>query len=593
MTADSPRRTSSDSTAVDVERDGATSTANGAVAHQSPDPTAGDEPTAPPADASPKSEAPEEERTKLENTLVVLALCLALFLAALDMTIVTTAIPTISSHFKSSLGYIWVGSAYLLGNAAFVPTWGKISDIFGRKPVLLAAIVIFWIGSLLCAISTSMGMLIGARVIQGIGGGGTIVLPNICISDLFSMRNRSLYFGILGMVWALAGAVGPVLGGVFTTKVSWRWCFYINLPISGVGLVILFFVLKLHNPRTPIKEGLAAIDWSGSALVIGGTVMILLGLEFGGVSYPWASPTVLCLLIFGVVVIGLFIINEGKIAKYPVIPIRLFKYRNSVVAYCLAFLHAFTFMSGSYWLPLYFQGAHGTSSLMSGVYILPFVVGLSIVSAMAGFIIKKTGNYKIIISTGMCIMVLGFGLFIDLGAEVNWAKIILYQIVAGMGVGPNFQAPLIALQTNVEPRDIGSATSSFAFLRQMGTSVSVVIGGVIFNNEMQRQQSTLQRELPPDLANLLTGANAAGSVDVVAALEGREGEIARAAYWNSIRTMYIVYTCFAGLAFILSLFLQQVKLSKEHKVHKTGLHTLKGRDGKTAGEAEGEIIGEK
>ena len=594
--ANSTRCPSSDST-VDVERDGAV-VANGGQSPQSQDPTVGgDETKSPPADAAPNKpeapEAPEAQRTKLENTLVVLALCLALFLAALDMTIVTTAIPTISSHFNSSLGYIWVGSAYLLGNAAFVPAWGKISDIFGRKPVLLTAIVIFWIGSLLCAISRSMGMLIGARVIQGIGGGGTIVLPNICISDLFSMRNRGMYFGILGMVWALAGAIGPVLGGVFASKVSWRWCFYVNLPISGVGFVILVFVLKLHNPRTPIKEGLAAIDWSGSVLVIGGTVMILLGLEFGGVSYPWTSATVLCLIIFGAAAIGLFVVNEAKIAKYPVIPLRLFKYRTSVVAYCLAFLHAFTFMSGSYWLPLYFQGAQGDSSLMSGVYILPFVVALSIVSAAAGFIIKKTGNYKIIISAGMCVMVLGFGLFIDLGAKRNWVKIIIYQIVAGIGVGPNFQAPLIALQTNVEPRDIGSATSSFSFLRQMGTSVSVVIGGVIFNNEMQRQQNTLQRELPPKIADLLTGANAAGSVQLVSALEGHDGEVARAAYAHSLRTMYLVYTCFAGLAFVLSLFLKQVKLSKEHQVHKTGLHTLKGRDGKTAGERASEKAAER
>lgn len=164
---------------------------------------------------------PEAQRTRLETLLVVFALCLALFLAALDMTIITTAVPTISAHFGSSSGYVWIGSAYMLGNTSFVATWGKISDVFGRKPSIIAAAVIFWIGSLLCGVSTSMGMLIGARAIQGVGGGGLIVLPNICVSDLFSMRNRGLYFGIFGMIWALASAIGPVLGGVFTTKVSW------------------------------------------------------------------------------------------------------------------------------------------------------------------------------------------------------------------------------------------------------------------------------------------------------------------------------------------------------------------------------------
>lgn len=240
----------------------------------------------PPGSAPPVSEDPEAGRTKLETLMIMLSLCTTLFLAALDMTIISTAIPTIATEFKSSQGYVWIGSAYLLGNAACVPTWGKVSDIFGRKPMIISAVVIFWIGSLLCAVSQNMAMLIACRAVQGIGGGGIITLANIAVSDLFSMRNRGMYFGILGMVWAVAGALGPILGGVFTTKVSWRWCFYVNLPLSGVGLLILVFFLKLHNPKTPVKQGLVAIDWAGSILVVGGTVMGLLGLEFGGHFLP-------------------------------------------------------------------------------------------------------------------------------------------------------------------------------------------------------------------------------------------------------------------------------------------------------------------
>ncbi|KAK0383924.1 hypothetical protein NLU13_8015 [Sarocladium strictum] len=520
---------------------------------------------------------PEAQRTRLETALIVFALCLALFLAALDMTIITTAVPSIAAHFGSSSGYVWIGSAYMLGNTSFVATWGKISDVFGRKPSILAAAVIFWIGSLLCGVSTSMGMLIAARAIQGVGGGGLIVLPNICVSDLFSMRNRGLYFGIFGMIWALASAIGPVLGGLFTTKVSWRWCFYINLPISGVGMLILIFILKLHNPRTPIKEGLAAIDWSGSVLVIGGTIMLLIGLEFGGVLFPWASATVICLIVFGVFTIGLFILNESKIAKYPIIPLYLFKTRNAVACYTFAFCHAFVFMSGSYWLPLYFQSVGRADSLMSGVYLLPYVLSLSFVSGGIGWYIKKTGLYKIPIMVGMAITVLGFGLFSDLGPHLDWPKVILYQIVAGIGVGPNFQSALIAIQTNVEPRDIGSATSSFSFIRQMGTAISVVVGGVIFNNEMQKQAGTLERELGPELAAKLSGNEAAASTQIVGKLQGRDGEIARGAYWNALRTMYIVYTAFAALGLFVSFFIVQNQLSKKHKEHKTGLKSLKNR----------------
>ncbi|KIL84504.1 hypothetical protein FAVG1_12295 [Fusarium avenaceum] len=568
-------RTSSDST-LDVERDGASN--NPTTTETGPEGAETTPAGSSPSPGGPGASDPEAGRTKSENILIMSALCLALFLAALDTTIITTAVPTIATEFNSSQGYVWIGTAYLLGNAAFVPTWGKISDIFGRKPVILAAAIIFWIGSLLCAVSNGMTMLIAARAIQGIGGGGLVVLPNIAISDLFSIRNRGMYFGILGMVWALASAVGPILGGVFTSQVTWRWCFYINLPISAVAFVILFFFLKLHNPRTPWKEGLLALDWPGSILIIGGTIMWLLGLEFGGVSFPWDSATVICLIVFGIAVVGIFIVYEWKVAQFPVLPVRLFSSRNSVAAYGVGFTHAFVFMSGSYWLPLYYQSVLGASSLLSGVYLLPYVLSLSFISAGAGVYIKKTGKYKLVIVSGSMVMALGFGLFIDLEPRANWVKIIIFQIVAGIGVGPNFQAPLIALQTNVEPRDIGAATSCFSFIRQLGTSISIVVGGVIFNNEMESQYPKLQRELGSDLANRLSGSNAAGSVELVGSLTGEEGRVAKTAFWKSLQTMYIVYTCFAGLSLAISLLFKQVYLSKEHTEHKTGLKSLKRRD---------------
>ncbi|KAF4466590.1 DNA repair RAD50 [Fusarium albosuccineum] len=591
-TIETPDRGSSD-IALDIERDGAPSHGGsvpspdmlpspaGFAPAPAPTPTGASPSLATPnneepetrrtrLETTPNNEEPEAGRTKLETTLVMLALGLALFLAALDMTIITTAIATISSDLKSSQGYIWIGSAYMLANAAFALTWGKVSDIFGRKPIILLAGVIFFVGSLLCGLSKSMPMLIAARAIQGIGGGGLIVLPNICISDLFSMRNRGLYFGLLGGVWSISSAVGPLLGGAITSKATWRWCFYLNLPLTGVVIIILIFVLKLHNPKTPMKEGLLAIDWSGSVLIMGGTIMLLLGLELGGVVYPWRSSTTICLIVFGVLTIGAFLGYEARVARYPLAPARLFDKSNSKAAYGLGFTHAFVFMSGSYWLPLYFQGVLGVGPLLSGVYLLPFVLALSLVSMAVGIMIKKTGRYKIII-------VAGFALFTNLEPRANWAKIIVYQIVAGVGIGPNFQAPLIALQTNIDGRDIGSATSMFSFIRQIGTSISVVIGGVMLNNGMERQHSKLERELGPDLADSLSGANAAANVQFVGSLTGEEGRIAKAAYWKSLQTMYIVYTCFAGLALIISMFIQQINLNKEHKEHKPGLASLRAR----------------
>ncbi|KAJ2962886.1 hypothetical protein NQ176_g10902 [Zarea fungicola] len=463
----------------------------------------------------------------------------------------------------------------MLGSAALVPTWGKLSDIFGRKPILMTAVVVFWVGSLLCALSRSMGMLIAARAIQGIGGGGTIVLPNICVADLFSARKRGVYFGFLGMIWAIASAIGPIIGGAFTSRVSWRWCFWINLPCGGLAFVILIFYLKLHNPRTPVKAGLAAIDWVGNILIVGGTIMLLMGLEFGGTQYPWKSATVICLLIFGALLIVVFLAYESRVAKFPVIPTHLFNTRTSIATYLTSSLHAFTFISGSYYLPLYFQAVLGANSLLSGVYLLPFVSVMSLMSAGVGFFINKTGKYKVVINAGLLFSTLGFGLFTYFGDHPHWERIVLFQVIAGIGIGPNFQAPLIALQANVAPRDIGAATSSLQFVRQLCTAASVAVGGVVIGNRMQGQQGKLVSELGAQIASQFSGTDASSNVDRIKLLPLDSQQTVKTAYWNALQTMFIVFTCSSFLGLLISLFIKQTSLSKQHTEHKTGLQTLK------------------
>ncbi|KAI0976621.1 multidrug resistance protein fnx1 [Xylaria arbuscula] len=537
-------------------------------------------------------ETPEGGRSGLEMTAIMTALCSALFLAALDNTIVTTALPTIVGEFHASSGYTWVGAGYTLASSATVPSWGKISDIWGRKPILLVAVAIFWIGSLIAALSKSIGQLIAARAIQGAGGGGIVVLINIAVSDLVSVRKRGQYYGIFGGVWALASAIGPILGGVFTSKVNWRWCFWINLPISGVGFVILLVVLKLHNPRTPVRKGLAAIDWLGSALIIGATLQLLFGLEFGGVQYPWKSVTVIALIVFSIVTFGVAIVVEKYVAEYPVIPLRLFKSGRNIAAFAVCFVHGIVFISGSYYLPLYFQAVVGSSSLLSGAYLLAYALSLSFVSAGIGIWMKKTGQYLPPIIFGMVFLTLGFGLFIDLGADVNWAKIVIYQIIAGIGVGPNFQSPLIALHSGLHPKDIAAGTSTFQFIRQLGTSISIVIGGVVFQNGMQKQYPTLLAELGPELANQLSGSSAAANVGLVAGLKGEQGKVARTAFANSLREMFIVFTVISAVGLIVSPFVGRRKLSKEHTEYKTGLQNLAKRDNKES-QSEPSSEGEK
>ncbi|KAK4041434.1 major facilitator superfamily domain-containing protein [Parachaetomium inaequale] len=567
-----PEKEKHDSAPSSDDTASSTSTTTHHRTHLEPSPAATTDATATDVTNSP---LPEETRTPLQTTIIILALASALFLAALDVTIVTVAVPTIAQEFQSTAGYTWIGSAYMLATAAAAPMWGKISDIWGRKPIMLIAVGVFWVGSLLSAVSVGMGMLIVARAVQGVGGGGIVILVNVCISDLFSMRKRGIYFGAMGMVWAVASAVGPVLGGVFTSEVTWRWCFYINLPISGVGMAVLAFVLKLHNPRTPMRQGLAAVDWLGSVTVVGATLMVMLGLELGGVTYPWDSPTVVCLIVFGFVTAALFVVIEWKVAEFPLVPMYLFSMRSGAASLAVGALQGFVFISGSYYLPLYFQAVLGASPLMSGVYILPWVMSLSLVSAGTGIVIKKTGKYLPCIVFGMVTMALGFGLFIDLEPRANWTKIVLYQIVAGIGVGPNFQSPLIALQTTVGPRDMASATGTFAFVRQLFTSISIVIGGVVFQNGMEKQYPRLVEQLGPDVASQFSGSNAASSVGLVAQLPQQLRQIARDAYFESLRTMFILYVAFAGLGVLVSFLVGSRTLSKDHTEHKTGLHHMK------------------
>ncbi|KAI9680046.1 MAG: hypothetical protein M1817_005062 [Caeruleum heppii] len=534
-----------------------------------------------------KSTGDAEDRSKAQTAVIMAALCMSVLLAALDVTIITTALPTISEHFESSAGYTWIGSAYLLACAASTPSWGKLSDIWGRKPVLLAASVVFFLGSGLCGGSTSIKMLIAGRAVQGVGGGGLIILVNICISDLFSMRKRGTYFGIIGMVWALASGIGPILGGVFTQEASWRWCFWVNLPITGLTFLILLFFLHLRTPKTPLFAGLKAIDWFGSLTVVGGTLMFLLGLEFGGVTFPWSSPTVICLIVFGLVVGAIFILIEWRVAKYPVMPLRLFRARSNVAALLVCFSHGMVFISGSYYLPLYFQAVLGASPLLSGVYLLPYALTLSFGSGAVGVIIRKTGRYLEPIWFGMFVMTLGFGLFIDLGKDSGWAKIILYQIVAGLGVGPNFQSPLLALQSLIAPRDIATATATFGFTRNLATSISVVLGAVVFQNAMSAQQPRLRAALDPQTAQLLSGGSAGANVMLVQSLPDPQREIAREAFVQALRKMWILFVVLAVLGLVASAFIGRQVLSKTHEASKTGLEGEEERRNDTRREKRG------
>jgi Fungal trichothecene efflux pump (TRI12) len=333
----------------------------------------------------------------------------------------------------------------------------------------------------------------------------------------------------------------------------------------------MMFLLKIHTPKTALGAGLKAIDWTGSLLIVGGIVMLLLGLQFGGVTYPWTSAKVICLIVFGVVSLVLFAINEWRVARYPIIPLHIFKYRSNIAVLLTCFCHGYVFIGGSYYLPFYWQAVLGHGPILSGVYLLAYAISLSLLSVSSGLFIRATGRYQEPIWFGMILLTVGFGLFILLGPTENIGMIIGFQIVAGIGTGPNFQAPLIALQTMVPPRDIAAAVATFQLARNVATSVSIVIGSVVFQNALKHRKAALTAAVGADVANQLAGFNAAASTGLIQQLPDNEKAAARVVLAESLKDMWIMYTAVAFIGLLCSLMIAKKKLEREHTVHKTGL----------------------
>ena len=299
--------------------------------------------------------------------------------------------------------------------------------------------------------------------------------------------------------------------------------------------------------------------------------MFLLGLEYGGVTYPWKSATVISLIVAGAVTVFLFFVNEWKFAKYPVLPLRLFKTRTNVASLLVCFIHGFVFISAAFYLPLYFQSVLGATPILSGVYFFPFVLALSFTSIAVGIFIKKTGQYLPPIWFAVVFISVGWGLFMDLPLGLDWGRLATFQIIAGLGTGPLFQAPLIALQSNVPPRDIATATALFGFVRNLATSASVVIGGVIFQNQMLKHDDEITARLPPDLAAKLGGGKAGSSTGLVQALPPNLRRPVQRAYNDSLQKFWIFYFAISLLGIIASVFIRRRVLDKKHVEYKSGL----------------------
>lgn len=501
---------------------------------------------------------------------------LALFVAALDQTIIAISIPTISAELHSAMGYVWIGGAYLLATAATGPIWAKCSDIWGRKPVLLVAVGLFAAASVFAALSTNMPMLIAGRALQGAGSGGLTQVVTITISDLFSVRKRSLYLGFVGFVWALAGSAGPLIGGAFTQFASWRWCFWINLPISGITFILLLVFLDVHNPRTKLAEGAKAVDWVGTFSILAITLLLLVGLDLGGAIFPWNSPKVICLLVFGTLLIGFFVFAEQRIAKYPLMPLDVFKDWSNNATFLVAFSHAMVLIGLEYYLPLFFQSVHQASPLRSGVLMLPLIITQAVVEILAGVVIHRTGRYRESIWAGVTLMTIGTGLYISFGIDMSDSVVVGLEILGAFGPALLFQGPMVAIQNTVSQVDTATATASLGFIRSVAMSLSVVVGGVVFQNSMDAWRSSFAAAgLGESVREALSGNQAAANVGITASIQdASQRQVVLEAFAWSMRNMFIMYTCLAAVAMIASAFIKHRDLKTEHTETTTGIQQL-------------------
>ncbi|KAK4098330.1 MFS general substrate transporter [Parathielavia hyrcaniae] len=535
-------------------------TKNAPTAGDTITPNAAEEPPAPPA------------HTTAQLTLVLVALCLAVFLAAIDSVIITPAMPTIARDLNASdAGFAWIGSSYLLALSSTSPLWSKISDIFGRKPILIVANIIFLVGSLVAALANSLGMLIAARVVQGTGGGGLITLVEISVGDMFSQRERGLFYGIYGAVWAVATAIGPIIGGTFTELVTWRWCFWFNLPFDGLSLIITILFLHIHNPRTPLVKGLIAIDWVGSVLIVGATMMFLIGLESGGISHPWGSAFVVCLIVFGLVAYALFGIYE-RFARYPIIPRRIFAGMSRACTFGVVFCHGAGFMAPVFFLPLYFQTALGATPIQSGVWMLALAVSFTVSGIVMGIFIQRTGHYLWIIRGSMALFTLALGVMITFGPDRDWPRIILFQILLAAGIGANMQTLVIAIQALVAPEDIGVATGTLNFIRNLATAISVVLGQVIFQSILGHHAAELRAAgIPAGVVDSLVGGRAIAGSGLTGGFTDAQRAAYSAAVADALSKMWIFYTALVAVGFAMSFGIMKKELMTSHEMTKTGL----------------------
>ncbi|CAG8645372.1 12064_t:CDS:2 [Ambispora gerdemannii] len=486
-------------------------------------------------------------------------LCLILFLAGLDNTISSTAMPKIGSVFNNLSDVSWIATAYILTFNAFIPLAGRFADIFGRRAVMFIGLTLFLLGSALCGAAQSMKMLIIMRALQGIGGGAVFSCTLIIFADISTLDERAKYQGLVAIIFSIASVLGPLIGGAFVDHVTWRWGFYFNLPIGVLSLILIAFTLKLPGVKGSLSDKLKRVDYLGTALIVGAVVTVLLAVTWGGTKYDWSSATIISLFVVTGILVIMLGVYEAKFAIEPIIPPQLFKIRTALAVYIAAPFFCMSFFSLMYFLPIFWQVAKHSSATISGLRLVPIPVGLVITANLAAILAPKFGRVRELMFLGTALGVISVGLISTFTEDDSIGKEIGYLVIFGFGLGIVWSLGVVAVQSATDVKDLASATALVNFFQMLGGAIGVSISSTVFFNHLGNS-----------LENMFSSPEeiflAQNSIEYVHSLPHETESQVIHAYVLALQQVWYAQTIMAGISVIAALFIKNSPLRKDETI---------------------------